>query len=155
MASNSIIYLDPNSIQWWFPMGRVDFVRPEKIQSYRWASPFSLLSSFANEYVTSACFFVNKRKKDKFPFARWAHGKRIEEIRLGFHFPFSVWFAHVSMSMSPCPCHHVHVSMFTVSMSPFLHVSMLPCLNVSISPSPCVHVTISMFLVSMSMAQVS
>ncbi len=83
------------------------------------------------------CFFVNKRIKDKLPFARWANYKRVKGNRLGFRFPFDVF-----LLMSSCPCLHV-------SMSPCLRVSMSPCLLVSLSP--CLSVLMSLCLYNKSL----
>ncbi len=53
------------------------------------------------------------------------YGKRINDNRLGFRFPFDV---SMSVTKSPCPCLHV-----STSACPCLHVSSLhnPCLHIS------------------------
>jgi hypothetical protein len=48
------------------------------------------MSKFEWKQLTSVFFFVNKRKNDKLPFARWVIGKVIKENRLGCRFPFEM-----------------------------------------------------------------
>jgi hypothetical protein len=58
--------------------------------------------------VSSDCFFVNKRTKDKLLFARWANLNRLRKNCLSFHFPFDVFMSPcLCVSMPPCLCLHV------------------------------------------------
>ncbi len=41
--------------------------------------------------ITSVCFLVSKRTKNKLPFTLWANGKQIKENHLDFYFLFEVW----------------------------------------------------------------
>ncbi len=53
-------------------------------KNHRLASPFSHFC----KRITSACFFVNKRTKNKLPFARWVNGLRKSAWSSVFRFLF-------------------------------------------------------------------
>ncbi len=98
----------PPAIDWWRKLAcRYEFVFP---LSDDWLSAISYLqvlpgyfprelhswechiinNMFLDGQVRLVRFFVNKRTKDKLPFARWANGKPIKKNRLSFRFPFEM-----------------------------------------------------------------